>query len=318
MSGSVKAKIVVPLAPEQRSDAAAVAVLRRLLDVIEGNRDGAIQGEDPEYLHRLRTSVRRSRTVQRQLASVFAPFDLPGFRSEFKWLQRATGEARDLDVYLLGFEELRALVPAAMQDDLTPLRQVLGHWRLTAQANTARVLQSRRMRELLADWEMLLESLVELPTADRPGATMPIGELAGRRIRKVYKRVVRLGRAIDSDSPADAYHELRKKGKELRYMLELFGTQLHDPDVVSELVDALKTFQDLLGRHQDREVQVAMLRSLADEVATLPRGPRAVLAMGVLIDRLLADEQVVREEFADRFELLASRERHDAVKATFG
>jgi hypothetical protein len=61
-----------------------------------------------------------------------------------------------------------------------------------------------------------------------------------------------------------------------------------------------------------------MLRSLADEVAGLPRGPQAVLAMGVLIDRLWADERQARREFGERFELLASSERHAQVKATFG
>ena len=54
------------------------------------------------------------------------------------------------------------------------------------------------------------------------------------------------------------------------------------------MIDSLKALQDVLGRHQDREVQIAMLRSLADEVATLPRGPRAVMAMGVLVERLRA------------------------------
>ena len=313
-----KAKVVVPLAYDQRADAAAAAVLRGLLEVIEGNREGAIAGGDPEYLHQLRIAVRRSRTVQRQLKHVFAPLELPGFRSEFRWLQRATGEARDLDVYLLGFDDLRALVPGDMQDDLGPLRQVLGHWRLATQAEMARAVASRRTAELLQDWEMLLESLVELPADDRPAAAVPIGELAGRRIRRVYKQIRKAGGRIDAESPANAFHELRKKGKELRYLLELFGVQLHDPDVVTELIDVLKELQDVLGRHQDREVQIAMLRSLADEVAGLPRGPQAVLAMGVLIDRLWADERQARREFGERFELLAGSERHAQVKATFG
>ena len=39
-------------------------------------------------------------------------------------------------------------------------------------------------------------------------------------------------------------------------MLELFGTQLHSPEVVDPMVRALKALQDVLGRHQDREVLV--------------------------------------------------------------
>jgi CHAD domain-containing protein len=317
MTAAPSSKVVVPLAYEQRADAAVAAVCRRLLGVIAGNREGAIADADTEFLHRLRISVRRSRTVQRQLAGVFPAVELPGFRSEFRWLQRATGEARDLDVYLLGFEDMQALVPESVGADLAPLRQVLEHWRLTSHFQMARAMASRRTDELLADWEMLLESLVEMPTDDRPDARTPIGELAGRQIRKVYKRVVRMGDRVDRSSPPDEYHELRKKGKELRYMLELFGTQLHASDVVDELIRTLKALQDVLGRHQDREVQIAMLRSLADEVGSLPRGPRALMAMGVLVDRLRADEAAARGEFGERFAALASSDQRRRVDETF-
>jgi CHAD domain-containing protein len=317
VSAAPTAKVVVPLAYGQRADAAAAAVLRRLVEVIVANRQGAIAGVDSEFLHKLRISVRRSRTVQRQLAMVFPPLELPGFRSEFRRLQQATGEARDLDVYVLGFDALLAMAPEAVRSDFAPLRQVLGHWRMTAHGEMVRALDSRRTHELLADWEMLLESLVELPTDDRPDATRAIGELAGKRIRKAYKRVVRIGRSIDSGSPPEAFHELRKKGKELRYMLELFGTQLHPDEVVGPMVKSLKALQEVLGRHQDREVQISMLRSLADEVATLPGGPRALMAMGVLVDRLQMDEAEAREEFSERFAALASKEQHQLVKKTF-
>jgi CHAD domain-containing protein len=209
------------------------------------------------------------------------------------------------------------MLPGSMRADLTPLRQVLEHWRLTAHWEMARAVGSRRTTELLEDWDMLLESLVEQPTDDRPDAQVAIGKLAGKRIRKVYKRVVRMGEEIDPSSPPEAYHELRKKGKELRYLLELFGVQLHDPEVVDPMVRSLKALQDTLGRHQDREVQVAMLRSLADEVATLPRGPRALMAMGVLVDRLAVDELDARADFAERFAALASSEQRRLVNETF-
>ena len=91
--------------------------------------------------------------------------------------------------------------------------------------------------------------------------------------------------------PAEDYHELRKKGKELRYLLELFGIKLFGEETVAPMVKALKGLQDVLGRHQDREVQMAMLRASADEVAGLRGGGAACMAMGVLIDRLAIDER---------------------------
>jgi CHAD domain-containing protein len=285
-SGPPKAKIWVPLSSELRSDAAVVAVLRALLEVIVANRDGVLTGRDPEHLHQLRIAVRRSRTVQRQLGGVFPPLELRGFRSEFRWLQQATGEARDLDVHVEDFDGLRALLPEALRPDLDPLRMVLEHWRLAAHGAMVRMLRSRRTADLLTDWEMLLETLVESPIADRERATRPIGELSGHRVRRVYKRLLKLGGPISAVTPAPALHELRKKGKELRYLLELFAVPLHSAAALEPVIEPLKALQDILGRHQDREVQVAVLRRVADEVSTLPRGPQAVLTMGMLIGPL--------------------------------
>ena len=164
---------------------------------------------------------------------------------------------------------------------------------------------------------MLLETLVEAPIEDRPAAAAPIAETVGHRVRRVYRRIRRMGQAIGPDSPAADYHELRKVGKELRYLLELFAVQLFDPEPVSELIGSLKALQELLGRHQDREVQVSLVTALADEVAGLPRGPRALMAMGVLVDRLRADEAAARAEFTDSFHQLVARDRRRLVKATF-
>jgi CHAD domain-containing protein len=317
VSSAVKAKVDVVLAYDQRADAGAAAVLRRLLGVVVENLPGALDGTDPEYLHQLRIAVRRSRTVQRQLRGVFPALELPGFRAEFRWLQRVTGDVRDLDVYVEELDELAAMLPPDIRGDLDPLRPVLAHDRLVARAAMAGALRSVRAEALLMDWEQLLESLVELSLEDRPAASQPLGVLVGRRIRKVYGRIVRMGEAIGDDSPAADFHELRKKGKELRYLLELFAGHLFDSDVVSSAIASLKAVQDVLGRHQDREVQMARLRSLAGEVATLPGGPAACMAMGVLVDRLTVDEAAARQEFGERFVELSAEPGRTLFVDTF-
>jgi CHAD domain-containing protein len=315
--GGTHSKIEVQLAPDQRADAAAAIVLHRLLEVIEANVDGTIADLDSEFLHDFRVSVRRTRSVQRELKGVFPPVELARLRTEFRWLQQATGEARDLDVYVLEFETMRAIVPASMRSELDPLLAVLRRRRTSARRRMVRALRSDRAAAARRDWGALLDELVQLPTDERPDAMLPIAEVAGKRIRKVYRRMVKLGTAIDSASPPEDYHELRKKGKELRYLLELFGAPLFAAEVVKPMVKALKSLQDVLGRHQDREVQIAMLRSLRDEVAKLDGGTAALMAMGVLVDRLLVDEQAAREEFAERFAVFASGSERRVVKDTF-
>ena len=318
-AGEVRyAKVEVAIGYEQRADAAAAAVLRSLIDVVGFNLEGAIAGEDVEYLHQLRIAVRRSRTIQRQFRGALPRLELPGLRSDFRWLQRATGPARDLDVHAEEFAQLRELVPESLRDALEPLQLTLLAHRRSVREDLARTLRSQRLHELLADWERLLESLVELPVEDRPTAERSIGSLTGERVSAVYRQIVRMGEAIGEDSPATSYHELRKKGKDLRYLLELFGAPLFDQEVVQPLVRALKGLQDLLGRHQDREVQLALVRSLAGEVAELPGGPSACLAMGALVERLTADELAARREFPDRFGAIATEEWRVQIEETFG
>jgi CHAD domain-containing protein len=317
MSGVQKAKVEVRLGRDQRADAAAAAVLRRLLAVIASNVDGAIAGEDIEFLHQLRIGVRRSRTVQRQLKRVFPADDLPGFRADFRWLQRATGDSRDLDVYVDEFSSLSGLLPDALRGDLEPMRVVLVERQLAARAGLEATLRSRRATELLDDWDRLLESLVELPVDDRPHATDTVADLCGKRIRKVYRAIVEMGEAISDDSPADEYHELRKTGKELRYLLELFGVALFDEAAVDPLIDSLKDLQELLGRHQDREVQIEMVRSLTAAVAPRPGGGAACLAMGTLVARLRDDELAARREFAEPFARLAASQQRASVHDAF-
>ncbi|MGZ4197008.1 MAG: CHAD domain-containing protein [Solirubrobacteraceae bacterium] len=314
----ISSKISVPLLFEDRADAAAAKVLRRLLDVIEANTDGTIADIDSEFLHDYRVSVRRSRSVQRELKRVFSPEQLAEFRAEFRWLQQITGDSRDLDVYVLEFDAMRALVPEAMRRDLDPLLEVLRGRRLAARRQMVSDLRSQKVASLLDRWARFLDELEALDETDRPDASQPIGEVAGKRIRKVYRRMVKMGSAIDESSPAEDYHELRKRGKELRYLLELFGTPLYPEDVVKPMIKALKALQDVLGRHQDREVQIAMLSSLRDELASVRGGAAALMATGALVSRLQEDEQAARDEFAARFAAFAGKDQRKLVKATFG
>ncbi len=83
------------------------------------------------------------------------------------------------------------------------------------------------------------------------------------------------------------------------------------------MIKSLKSLQDVLGRHQDREVQVG------DAALAARRGRRgssraaALMAMGVLVDRLGADERAARGEFAERFAAFAAKSQRRLVRETF-
>jgi CHAD domain-containing protein len=315
--GGRSSKLRVALDPRERADAAAVAILRRLLDVVETNLPGALTDVDSEFLHDLRVAVRRSRALQRELRGVFPPEPLRVFRAGFRELQALTGPTRDLDVQLLEFGELAAGLGAGTAADVAPLRRLLEQRLVAERQKMVRALRSERTRALLHNWRAFLDGLVTAPEDDRPDAARPVAEVAAERIGKVYRRMVKMGLAIDDDSPHEALHDLRKKGKELRYLLEFFSS-LYPPEVVKPMVTTLKQLQDVLGRFQDREVQADLLRALGVDIATMEGGAAALMAMGVLVERLTEQQEQARADFAASFEQFAAKPQRKIVADAFG
>jgi hypothetical protein len=73
----------------------------------------------------------------------------------------------------------------------------------------------------------------------------------------------------------------------------------------------------VLGTHQDRDVQIQTLRKLGDHVLAQAGGGAALLAMGALVERLEADAQKAREQFAASFQEFASEAQCELVSSTF-
>jgi CHAD domain-containing protein len=301
----------VALTPDLPADRAAVALSMRLLHAIEANMPGTLADLDTEFLHDLRVAVRRTRSLQRELKKVFPPDELAHVRQEFKWLQQVTGPSRDLDVYLLEFDDL------AGAEDLGLLRTLLEEHQARERAAMEDALRSKRTTELLRSWATFLENLPASPVDNRPHAVTPIGEVAARRIARVYRQMLKMGKPIGEDSPPEALHDLRKKGKELRYLLEFFAPLFPDK-VIKPMVRTLKALQNTLGRHQDREVQATMIRDLGPELSNRPGGPDALMAMGVLVERLNEQQAEARAEFSERFAAFAAPKQRALVKKTFG
>ena len=303
----VSSKPKVSLEPGTAAGEAVAAVLRALHEVIEANLPGTLDDLDTEFLHDFRVAVRRTRSVQREFQGVFPAGRLEPARRDFKRLQQVTGPVRDLDVNLLEFDELAGPLAA----ELEPLRRLLAERREAEFRRMTRALKAPASRRALERWTALLGDLTG------PDAERPIEELSSERITRVYRRMVKMGRAIGPESPAEDLHDLRKKGKELRYLLELFGS-LYPDDATKPLVKALKALQDTLGRHQDREVQAAQLRALREDLARVEGGPAALMAVGLLVERLGEDEAAARAEFAERFAAFADKDTRRRVKSAFG
>ena len=309
-AGDYSGKISVQLAPRMPAASALAAVLTALLDTLEANVSGTIRDTDTEFLHDLRIAVRRTRSALRLAGAVLPASLVRAFRPEFKWLGDLTTPTRDLDVYLLGFSGMAAGLVAGTDAELAPFRDYLLRRRAAAQRQLARGLRSARFSRLIGQWRTGLSEAAG-GARRRPTAA----QLAASRIARAHRRVIADGGAITAAAPAESLHELRKRCKELRYLLEIFGS-LHDPAEQWQAVRELKNLQDCLGEFQDTEVQREEIRAFAAQMMDERAAPAAtLLAMGEVAAGLAMRQREARSEFSGRFREFASPASQARIRA---
>ncbi|MGD2138087.1 MAG: CHAD domain-containing protein [Gammaproteobacteria bacterium] len=314
--GDYTSKLDLQLDPGMRADQAIRIILHRLLDIMIANEAGVRAGRDTEFLHDFRVAVRRTRSALTQIKGVLPARVLARYKADFAWLGQATSPLRDVDVYLLKFDDYRDSLPASMRGHIEPLREFLLRHQQIEHRKLVKVLNSARYRRLLDGWRNFLEQ----PVSERStlkNARRPVLEVSCQRIWRVYQRILREGNAISADSPATALHELRKTGKKLRYLMEFFQS-LFPEGKIRELIRELKTLQDNLGDFQDYEVQVAALKQFGQQMVDEDSVPaETLLAMGMLIDGLERRQHGAREEFAGRFANFALPKNQDKFRKLF-
>jgi CHAD domain-containing protein len=297
--GDYSGKIDVKLTAEMPARCALEEVLLRLLDTLEANVPGTIREIDTEFLHDLRVAVRRTRSAVKLCGDVLPAGVREAFGGEFKWLGDVTTPIRDLDVYLLGYDEMAAGLLAATPAELEPFHRHLAQRYKIEQRELVRALRSRRFLDLTKAWRKELAA-----PAPRRGITA--AALAADRIGRAHRKVLKRGAAITPDSPPESLHDLRKRCKELRYLLEFFAS-LYDPAIHQQAVRDLKGLQDCLGEYQDCQVQQHEIRMFAAQMMTERDVPAtALLAMGELASKIARRERRARREFAGRFADFAS------------
>ncbi len=295
-AGDYTGRIDVELTAGMPAAAAMAVVMSALLDTLEANVPGTVRDIDTEFLHDLRVAVRRTRAALKLTGQV-----LPGgargvFRPEFKWLGDLTTPTRDLDVYLLGLPEMTAGLVGADPGDLEPFGEQLARERARAQRELARGLRSARFQRLRRDWRAALAQAA-VTARRKPTAA----QLAAGAIADAHQRVLADGAAITAASPAASLHELRKRCKELRYLLEIFAS-LHPPGAAWRAVKELKGLQDCLGEFQDTDVQRAELRAFATTMMAQRQVPApTLLAMGEISGGLAHRQRQARDQFYGLF-----------------
>ena len=274
----------------------AFAVLRRQFAEMRSHEPGTRIGEDPEELHDMRVATRRMRAAMKVFEGAL-PERARWLREELRWVAGALGDVRDLDVQI---DRLRAWRDEADEEGsefLGKILDVLEKRRTEARGRMLEALDSARYERLETSFgEMLRRGPgAERELAQANGHTPedePVTAAAPALISARYRKWRKAAGRLDESSPPEEFHDLRKKGKRLRYALE-FVSEVYGRPVLA-LISSLKALQDDLGDHQDAAVAAETLR----ELGTSTDGPRvsrgAAFTMGVFSERYLREAAGIR------------------------
>jgi len=305
--GDYSTKVNIPLTPDMRSDEAMRIILRFLLRVIRINEAQIEKDLDTEFLHDFRVAIRRTRSALSQVKTVFPEEITVRFKKDFSFAGRISNELRDLDVYLLNEERYKAMLPAALRDDIEPLFVDLRERRSGAFREVNRTLRSVKYRQIVERWDRFLNE----PRQESPAATdagLPILDLAQKKIHKKYRRIVKDGTLILENANDERLHLLRIHCKELRYLLEFFSG-LYPPEQFQGFIGNLKKLQDMLGDFNDFSVQERYLRNIAGELRAAGRqSDKTISAIDLLVALLERKKGKVKDTFAKTFTEFASPE----------
>ncbi|MFE7507433.1 CHAD domain-containing protein [Promicromonospora sp. NPDC057488] len=220
--------------------------------------------DEPDAVHRLRTSVRRLRNVLAAFRRYLDRDAAAALRARLKEWGDVLGQARDLEVRA---QQAAAAADAAGLDDqprsalVDPLRAAHLHAHDEA-VRWTRSEHSRDLDRLLTEW-----------------ATLPrLGARAGRPAKKAARRTahrqaVRTLRTAPRLADPDAAHELRKAARRLRHTCDavtrepvgLLGKGTKDLGSVGHRI------QSVLGDHRDALLLAGHVRDHARAYAHDPR-----------------------------------------------
>ena len=206
--------------------------------------------QSPDALHRTRTAMRRLRALMRVFSRHLRDDVFDDLCGELKYLSRALGAARDLDV----------------ADKRLDLGDTLQIRREIAYARVQDVLAAPRYRRLLIDLSAWLTGGAWRTRKPKKQTRGTIGDIVALELHRWDSRI-RKGAEAMHDLDPDERHKVRIRAKSLAYVCELTAGLVASRARKERMayLKALKAMQSALGELNDARVSAALLDDLASE-----------------------------------------------------
>ncbi len=288
----------------------AAKTLGRHLALMFWNEPGTRLNLDPNYLHDMRVATRRLRTALLVFSMAIPEDAREALGRELRWIGRALGRCRDIDVGLKRVAAMATKAPEHERAALYVFARYLEIRRARRQMRLLGRLDAKRFeafRERARKWIAGAPDLGAPAEAPEPpgaaGAVNPAlapAYMVGPRIVAEWDNRMRAAchEAERKSTPANV-HALRIAVKHARYAVEYFAVA--EGQGARHRAKQLARIQDKLGEHQDA---ATLLRHMRRYARTIPRQDRQLLlgARGVM-DRLEPEVRITRGELQELWEL---------------
>ncbi|MGE8487383.1 MAG: CHAD domain-containing protein [Paraburkholderia nemoris] len=240
-----------PAGAEPSAEAAFASYAAPLVDNAIELANAVREDASPEALHKLRVSLRRLRSLWWAFEPLLDKGENTRQRALYKYLANAAGKTRDWDILI----ELIAR-DERVAHEMTPTLEAARGGALETSRET---LSNADVKHLLQD--ALSSANKELNTARE---RVPLQKFVDKRVsaseRSLKKRIKRASRAKRSNYTA--FHDVRKAGKKVRYLLEFFGPVLSGSH--KRILKRLKQIQKRFGTLNDIVASEMLLRDNTD------------------------------------------------------
>jgi len=275
-------------------------LLQFTLSLLQKNEHGIKNDIDTEFLHDYRVAIRRTRSILRQLKGVYDQQETAFYLTAFKELGKKTNQLRDSDVYLLHEETYYNYLPPFLQSSLKSFFIDIAASRKKLHKQFCSYLASSDYKLFLHKWNTFVHRDSLPDSLQAPTASLSTSTVAQGSIKKAWKKVIRHGRHISSETTDAELHALRIDCKKLRYLLEFFAS-IFPPKNIVPVIRKMKELQENLGDFVDFSVQ---LQFLDDRLNAMPAGEKERLcaaSLGGLMATLFQKKEEARLEFHKTF-----------------
>ena len=207
-----------------------------------------LQTKDPESLHQYRVYIRTARSICLEFGEFMDEKCQFVLDKTLKALQQETNEMRDLDVFLESLDMYKHSVDARYVSDFEQLQaQVLAEKELAYRTFTTKFTPKLHAK--------IVEELEALQNDEKlclPKSEEKLFRHVKDIIEKRLKKIAKLSKKLDIESPNKQFHKLRLHYKKLRYTCDALSFK--------QFAKSFKPIQNAFGKVQDKNTQIERIK----------------------------------------------------------